>query len=375
MLRTEKLRALAKIAGVDVLVAMSPENFVFVSGAYIMTVEMIRPRHAYAVILRDAEPVVLVCTIEETLARHESWIADVRTYVEFKENPIEVLAELLKEKGLTAGMRLGIDLGYLPHASYVRLAERLPGVEIVDTTEVVATMRAVKDEDEVAKVEFAAKMTHQVAVEAMSASRLGETEKTMADRITKGLIDYGADGSLFTVFGSGERTRLAHAIPGDRVPRQSEIIRFDVGGRYGPWMSDFARTYSTGDPTEVQRVMYRNLREVQEETIRFIRPGITAADVFHVCRAAFEKRGMRFHMPHIGHSFGVEIHENPMLRPGDDTVLRPGMVFNIEPFGFDEEGSGYHLEDLIVVTDDGCRILTNGLAPKEIPIIGEPLES
>lgn len=369
----EKFLSLPSLAGVDVLVAMSPENFAYVGGTFVLTVELIRPRHAYAIIGRERDPVVLVCSIEKSLVQEESWIEDVRVYTEFQDDPIDALVSVLKEFGCDKG-RLGIDLSYLPYNAYVRLAEQLPEVEIVDTTDVVAAMRAVKTADEVATVETATKATHAAVIAAMAVSQLGETEKVMADRISTGLISRGAEGSLFTVFGSGERTRLAHAMPTDRVPRESEIIRFDVGGRFGAWMSDFARTYSTGNPTETQRDYYRNLRELQEETINSVRPGIKAEDVFYACKECFESRDMPFFMPHVGHSFGIELHENPMLRPGDKSIIKKGMVFNVEPFGFDENGIGYHVEDLLVVTDDGCRILTLGLAPPELPVIGTPLE-
>jgi Xaa-Pro dipeptidase len=150
-------------------------------------------------------------------------------------------------------------------------------------------------------------------------------------------------------------------------------VRFDVGGTYGTWVSDFARTYSTGDPTELQRDTYRALRKVEEETIQFVRPGVTAEDVFYACKESFERQGIPFHMPHIGHSFGVELHENPMLRPGDRTLVREGMVLNIEPLCIDEKNQGYHVEDLVVVTADGTRLLTGGLAPQELPVMGQPL--
>jgi Xaa-Pro aminopeptidase len=79
-------------------------------------------------------------------------------------------------------------------------------------------------------------------------------------------------------------------------------------------------------------------------------------------------------MPHIGHSFGVELHENPMLRPGDKTVITEGMVINIEPVARDSEGSMYHIEDLFVVTPTGHRLLTLGLPPPELPSIGQKLD-
>lgn len=372
MLTNDKLRSLPRLANVDVLVAMSPENFAYVGGTHIITVKLIPSRHAYAIVPRDREPILLVCTIEESLAREESWIKDVRTYVEFKDNPIEKLAEVLKELGLDKG-KLGIDLQYIPQRSYAKLVETLPNLQIVDTTDNVVDLRCVKSEGEVALVERCTKGTHAACVAAMEGSRLGDTEKAMANRISTGIINNGADSTLFICFGSGPRSTQAHPMANDRVPRESEIIRFDVGGTYKSWATDFARTYSTGNPTAHQKETYRKLSIIQEATINFVKPGVTAEDIFFFCKESYGKHGLPFHMPHIGHSFGIELHENPMLRPGDKTKVKTGMVFNVEPLVFDGQGGGYHLEDLIAVTATGNRLLTNGLAPRELPVIGQPL--
>ena len=154
-------------------------------------------------------------------------------------------------------------------------------------------------------------------------------------------------------------------------PIEGEIIRFDVGGTYGAFATDFARTYSTGNPSAMQRETHRGLCEAQEATINAMRPGVLAEDLFFLCKDEFNKRGLAWRLPHIGHSFGVELHESPMLRPGDKTPLKPGMVINIEPMTSDDDGSFYHTEDLVVITENGFRLLTLGLAPKEIPILGQ----
>ena len=321
---------------------------------------------------RDGESVALVCSVERAHVEEESWIKAIRTYVEFADHPMDALADALEELGVSDG-RLGIDLQFLPQASYARLAERLPGLHMVDTTDMIARTRSIKTPDEVAKVESGQHSTHAAAIAAMEQSRLGETEKTMADRLLNGMIANGADGTVFLIFGSGPRSSLTHALPTGRVPAESEIIRFDYGGTFGPWMSDVARTYSTGNPTDLQRRTYHAVWEAEIETFGSIRPGITAEDVFFTGKAAFEKRGIRFFMPHIGHSLGVELHEAPMLRPGDTTVLRPGMTLNVELLTVDAEGSGYQLEDSALVTEDGMRLLTHGFAPAEIPVIGRPL--
>ena len=364
------IRALPGQVGVDALVAVSPENFAYVSRSYILTTRTLPPRQAMAIIPADGEAVALVCSIERMHVEEESWIKKIRTYTEFADHPMDALADVLSEIGIESG-RLGIDLQFLPQASFARLAQRLPGLEIVDTTDDVATVRAIKTDAEVARVEFAVKTTHDAILQAMADSRPGDSEKVMADRLVTGMIRNGADGTVFLIFGTGPRSRMTHALPTDRVPGESEIIRFDFGGSYGPWMSDMARTYSTGNPTDLQRRTYRALWEAETETFAFIRPGVSAEDVFFTCKNGFERRGLTFHMPHVGHSLGVELHENPMLRPGNKTLLRPGMILNVEPIVIDEEGSGYQLEDVTLVTETGNRLLTHGFAPDDIPIIGQ----
>jgi Xaa-Pro dipeptidase len=368
----EKIRSIPGKADVDILVAMSPENFSYVSQAYIITVEMIRPRQAFAIIPKKGDPIALICSIEESLTREESWIKDIRTYTEFTDYPIDALVSVLKGLGFKTG-KLGIDLKYLPYVSYTRLSQLLPGVEIIDTTDAVAKERAVKTDKEVEAIEFAAKATHAAAVEAMAESTLGENEKAMANRMITKMIGKGASGTFFLVFGSSLRTALTHGMPTNRVPKESEIIRFDFGGRFGMWTSDFARVYSTGNPTEMQQNAYRDLKQIQEEAIKAIKPGVLAEEVFFKCKAAYEERKRPFFMPHIGHGFGIELHEYPMLRPGNKTVIEKGMVLNIEPILKDEEGCLYHLEDLVAVTDTGHRLLTWGLPPAEIPVIGKSL--
>jgi Xaa-Pro dipeptidase len=368
----DRRHALARTAGVDVLVAMSPENFTYVSGAWVLTVASVRPRHAYAIVPRDGEPVTLVCSIEENTMRDESWIKDVQTYTEFADEPVLKLAELLQARGWDKG-KIGIDLAYLPQSAYAKLAEALPRVTFVDTTEAVAAVRAIKEPREIETLEQAARSTHEAVLEGMAASQLGDTEKMMADRIANGMVSRGADTGLFMCFASGERTRMAHAMPTERVPQASEIIRFDVGARYREWMSDFARTYSAGNPTQQQKDTYKSLVRVHKETIGAVRPGVSAEDLFYLCKESFGRHGITFRMPHVGHSFGVELHENPMIRPGDKTTLKPGMVINIEPFVFDADRIGYHVEDLFVVTEDGYRLLTLGFPPEELPVIGQPI--
>lgn len=364
------LQSVVKDNDLDALICLSPENFSYAAGVYILTVASLRPRQAFAVIPAKGEPFLVICSIERTLAEAESWIRDVRVYTEFVDNPVDALAKALKEAGLDRGT-IGIDLDYLPASSYRRLTHNLPNVRFTNTTDAVASVRSVKSGDEVSFMEKATKETHRAVLDAMAESRLGDSERTIANRIANRIINNGADGTLFICFASGDRTSQAHGHATERVPREGEIIRFDVGGTYGAFATDFARTYSTGNPSVMQREVHRKLCEAQEATIAGMRPGVRAEDIFYLCKEECTKRGLKWIMPHIGHSFGVELHENPMIRPGDKTKLAPGMVINIEPMTFDDQRSFYHTEDLVVITETGNRLLTLGFAPKELPVMGQ----
>ena len=354
----------------DALICMSPENFTYVSGAFITTIKTIRPRHAYSLLPRKGEPLAIVCSIEESLVREETWIAEVYPYTEFVDDPIEVLAGTLQKLGLSRG-RVGFDLAYIPAASFAQLRALLPGLEIDDTTEDVAAIRAVKTPMEIELLETTTKQTHRAIVEGLASSRPGDTDRAIANKIIKRMFDLGANGVQHLHLASGVRTPKVHNHPSDDATREQEILRLDIGGTYGPFASDVARTYSTGRPKQEHRDVYRALCEVQADVIRAMRPGVVAEDLFHSCKSAFLQRGLPCTLPHIGHSFGIEAHESPMIRPGEKTPLVAWMVIDTKPMTRDADGNLYHTEDLVLITENGSRLLTYGLAPKEIPSLGE----
>jgi Xaa-Pro aminopeptidase len=368
------LRELPRRLGLDAVVAISPENFAGVAGVKIDTQILIRPRQAFAILPAQGEPELMVCAIERTWTASQSWIETIHTYREFLNHPMDMLADRLEALGIGSG-RIGIDADFLPLASYQHLMRRLPGLTLVDTHDEVTAIRAIKTPRQIDILERAAMGTHRATLDAMQATRLGDTELEMVGRIGDGIARSGAEKPFFLYLLSGDRTAISHGLPSDRKLKESEIIRFDVGGIYGAFCSDFARTYSSGNPTPLQRRTYAALCEVEAMAIEAVKPGVPAEAIYNLCRDEYPRHGLTFRMGLVGHSLGVELHEKPVMRPGETRPLLPNMVLNVECSVLDEEGTYYHVEDLIVVTETGHRLLTLGLPPREIPVIGEAVKT
>ncbi len=370
--RMDVLKALPSSIGADAVIAMSPENFTYASGVFVLTMRFVRARQAYVVFPAVGEPVVIACGIDGPQIKEATWVDDVRTYEEFVEQPVDILIATIRDLGLTKG-RIGIDFDYLPAATFQTLAQALPDVTFFDTSAHLASIRAVKTPQEIAVLTRNARLTHQAVLDAMASSVAGESERVIANRITTQIIEHGADTITWISFPCGNAGKQTHGHPSDRPVETGEIIRFDVGGTYGAWASDFARTYSSGSPTAEQRDVYAKLVDIQAEVIGMMKPGVAAQEIFEFCKKKTLERRLPFLLPHIGHSFGVEMHERPLLRPGEEIVLEEGMVLNVEPLTGDREGIMYHVEDLVEITASGTRILSLGLAPRELPVIGKPI--
>ena len=126
-----------------------------------------------------------------------------------------------------------------------------------------------------------------------------------------------------------------------------------------------------GASSEAHRDMYKKYREVQRGAIAQMKPGVRACDVFQFCVEAYAKMGIEYSGPHVGHGFGLSGHEFPMLQPYNTAELQPNMLICVEPaYLSDRLLGGYQVEDLVLVTEDGAAILTNGSDTQELFVIG-----
>jgi len=355
-MKREKILQALGASDLDALVAVSPENTYYSSDVSILTQKMIRDRLAMVVWTRAAEPVLILCTIEDAQARAESWIKDIRGYVEFQTSPVELLADVLNERQLGRG-RIGIEKRFLSTHYWEELNRLLPQATFVGSDRLFDKVRMVKTPEEVTRLADAAQATDRAIRKGFESARLGTTERATAELMGDELRKGGAESVAFVVLATGPNAAMAHPVPGETEMRPGQVLRTDFGGYFKWYYSDLARTAICGRPTPEQQEAYAKLYQVQAEVIAAMRPGVRACDLYHLCKRRFEEVGLTFRMPHIGHSIGIDIHEYPMLNPQTTEELQPDMMFAVEPVHRGADGL-YHIEDLVLVTDKGPKIVS-----------------
>lgn len=372
MMNAPRFREKMERAGLDAVVLASPENVFYTSGALITTMRSLRDRLAFSVLTAGLDAMLVVCNIEESLSRRTSWIADVRSYIERREHPVDALAAALREKGWDRG-RVGYEARFLPAGQFERLRQALPAVQWTPADDVIISVRAVKSPEEIARFRDAARATERAIHDAFARARPGDTEKSVNDRIMINLLDAGADSITHSVFGTGGNALHAHAIPGAYPLTPGEVGRVDSGAEFGGYPSDLARSVGVGAVPQPMLDAYKRLRAIERETIEFLRPGRTGAEVFNFCKAAYARQGLAFAMPHVGHGLAVlggEMHEEPNLHPYNEVPLEAGMVMDVEPFYWDwDRGFALHIEDTALVTEQGPIILSDATNTEELFII------
>jgi len=364
--RNNKIKEIMQKKGIDVVVALSFENVFYSTGAYIMTQKVLRDRLEIAV-FSEKDPIFIVCGIEEKTAREESWIEDIRTYIEFAESPIQMLSDVLKELGYQKG-KIAIEKHVLSTYHFLELNKVLPDIQLIEGQPIFDEIMMIKEEYEIETLREAAKITRKAADAAFIKARPGMTEKQLADEMNISLLQQGMDELCFMVLGTGSRSLFVHPSPSNIQLKKGDVLRVDFGGLLRGYYSDLARTAAVGEPTKVQKETYQKLADIQLEVINYITAGRRFCDIYSLCKNLYKKKDLPFNMPHIGHGLGIGLHEEPVINPLNKSEVKENMVLNVEPLVFND-GYGYHIEDLILTTKKEPVILTGSQMSNHIPVI------
>lgn len=285
----------------------------------------------------------------------------------------EAIIEVIRRE---RSVRIGIEAAYLPVSRFNAISNGLASraalpvdtltapPALVPTERIVERARMIKDPVEVETLREAGRRLGAVAVQVPLFVREGRTELAIAAEIDAALRDAGFSRPAFeTIVASGPNSALPHARPSDRAVGTGEPTVLDFGGVYDGYCVDLTRTVQLGAISDRQARLYAAVREAQEAAIRAVRPGVAASTIDAAARSVLEQHGLGEAFGHgTGHGLGLEVHEEPRIARQSprlpDQVIEPGMVFTIEPGAYVPGVGGVRIEDDVLVTDDGCEILT-----------------
>ncbi|MBQ7834232.1 MAG: aminopeptidase P family protein [Ruminiclostridium sp.] len=221
-------------------------------------------------------------------------------------------------------------------------------------------MRIIKTEEEILKIEAAQRIAEAAFSKLITSIRVGMTEKQVASVLNFYMMDLGADGISFdTIAASGVNSACPHAVPTDKKLENGEFLTLDFGAVVDGYHSDMTRTVVIGKPDEEMKNMYNAVWGANTDALKAVRADITGKLLDNVARSTLDAWGYEKFFTHgLGHGVGLEIHEAPNVSPKSPFTLREGMVITIEPGAYIPHKYGVRIEDMVVVTSDGCLNLT-----------------
>jgi Xaa-Pro aminopeptidase len=222
----------------------------------------------------------------------------------------------------------------------------------------VRSVRAVKLPGEIDRLSEAARLAEEGIAAAMESARPGASEQDLAAIVAATM---SARGGMprFVVVTAGERSALSDARATARPLRPGDLVRFDVGCTVDGYWSDVGRTAVVGGPDRRQADRYEAILAGEDAQLAVIRPGVSAGELFDVAVGAVEGAGLRpYRRHHCGHGIGLAVYEPPIVSPGEDTVVVPGMVLCLETPFYELGWGGMMVEDTVLVTGEGHRRLT-----------------
>ena len=285
--------------------------------------------------------------------------------VTFEQTPRDVLTALAER---LSGRRIAVEAVHVTLAGADML--RGGGVDIVATKGLVEALRAVKDASELETLRRAAEISDRVYDEMGRQTFIGRTEAELAWWLEQAWHEAGADGPAFdAIVAFGENGARPHAKLRDEPIPAGTLVVVDAGCLVDGYRSDCTRTFFTGEPEGRLRELYDLCLTAQLDALAAVKPGALGKDVDAASRTAIGEAGMADKYGHgLGHGVGLAVHEEPNMRPESEAVLEPGNVVTVEPGIYLPGDVGVRIEDMVVVTDDGCERLTT--VTKEPVLVG-----
>lgn len=278
---------------------------------------------------------------------------------------IDALAELVPARALS---RIGFETDGLTYKQHDEFSKRLAPAALIPV-DGVDRLRWVKDGEEIASINRAVEIADAAFAHIRSFLRPGTVERDIATEMEFFMRRHGAEKEAFeTIVASGPRSALPHGRAAERVLGDGDFVTLDFGAIFQGYVSDCTRTVVLSEASPKHQDIYGIVLAAQQAALQGIKPGMSGKDADALARTIITQAGYGDAFGHsLGHGVGLAVHEGPSLSPREEAILAPGHVVTVEPGIYLPGWGGVRIEDLVVVTENGCRSLTR--APKELLIL------
>lgn len=261
--------------------------------------------------------------------------------------------------------RLGFEDDFMSVESYGLFSSKLEA-EMVPMKRLIEDLRLIKDEAEVELMQQAQSIADKAFDHILTFIKPGVTEIQVANELIRFMKEQGASGESFDIIvASGVRGALPHGVATDKPIEAGDMVTLDFGCIYKGYCSDMTRTIAVGQVNDKQREIYDVVLKAQEAALAAVKPGITGAELDAIARDIITEAGYGEYFGHgLGHGVGLEVHEGPSVSRIGTKELQPGMIITDEPGIYLDGFGGVRIEDIILVTDDGKRVLSS--SPKQL---------
>jgi len=349
--RLDRLRKLVADAGLDAFIVTNLNNVSYLTGfSGSSGFVLVTPGKAFFI----------------TDFRYKSQSADEVAGYEIviqKGRWTEDVSALVKDSGVK---KLGFEGRNVSFDTHAALAKQLEGVTLTPMSDAVERLRMIKDDDELRRITEAIRRAELGFTENLSRVSPKMLERETALGLEFNIRQNGSRKVPFDIIvASGPRAALPHGIASDKEMEEGETVVIDFGAEAYGYQSDLTRSGVLGEPTRKQSEIYDIVFEAQSRAIDMVRPGVPCKEIDLAARDYIKSKGYGDYFGHgLGHGVGVEVHEGPSVSYMSEDITKAGMVFTIEPGIYIPDWGGFRIEDMVVVTEDGCRVITS--LPKEI---------
>lgn len=352
-----RLRQRIVAAGLDAIIASSPENVTYVSGFVVPSQSLMRWRHAAVIITADGRISMVAIDMEATTVKAHAGIDDLRIYREFTDDPMDKLADALKDLNLLRS-KVGVELEFLPARDFATLQRNLPAATWVPADAIFNKARQIKTPGELALLRSLSQLTDKALGDALRSSRIGMSEMELAGTLLTSLFGGGAESYKLMIIASGERSQFPNVGPTDRMLKTGDIIRMEIFGQKNGYLAGVCRTAVVGDATPEQAKIWSNLIACKYLVMDLIKPGASCPEVYRKFLQKFSELGFE-PISFVAHGIGLHLHEEPYMGRYGNEIVEAGMVGAFEPLVYIPGRFGMQNKDMFCVTDTGCELLSD----------------